>query len=121
MIVPVNNGIIVRDACNNNLGKDVQAIRQITKWMSKVEVRIKKINHSTRSFLFKKSNPQSGEVECNNRPNTCKRALCECDRFFAMSIGESEFLTNLDSFFITVQNYHLFFSSLFFSTLMTYK
>ena len=34
----------------------------------------------------------SGEVECNNRPNTCKRALCECDKFFAISAAEREFI-----------------------------
>ena len=31
----------------------------------------------------------NGDVQCKNGVDTCKRAICECDKRFAMTMGES--------------------------------
>jgi len=33
-----------------------------------------------------------GEAQCLNRSGTCKRAICECDKHFAESMGESKII-----------------------------
>ena len=29
-----------------------------------------------------------GDVQCKNDPDSCKRAICECDKIYAINMGE---------------------------------